>query len=271
MVFHAGAEPRTGDVPQRRSRAAGGEHLESGCAIDIRGPDLYSANQPDWIKWYRANDKDNPLFIPETDSTRGAYHLFYALGQYDAMGYAPFALDELIYSPASGPKVVPAELPLAKSYAIAGQLAPVILEYQGKGKMAGAVVSADDPAQKIALGDYVLNVSYPRNARPAAPPAGALVPPAPVPVPVGALFISTGPDEYLIAGSGTATVTFSPNTPGNSIVGVLSIEEGTFVNGRWVAGRRLNGDETSQGQFVRIGGNGIPNGSIQKVKLYRYR
>jgi len=239
-------------------------------AIDIRGPDLYSANQPDWIKWYRANDKDNPLFIPETDSTRGAYHLFYALGQYDAMGYAPFAIDELLYSPPAASKIDPASLPLARSYAIAGQLAPVILEYQGKGKMAGAVVSMDDPAQKIALGDYVLNISFPRGGRPATPPAAG-APASSTPVPVGALFISTGPDEYIIAGSGTATVTFSPNTPGNPIAGVLSIEEGTFANGRWVAGRRLNGDETSQGQFVRIGGNGIPNGSIQKVKLYRYR
>jgi hypothetical protein len=33
----------------------------------------------------------------------------------------------------------------------------------------------------------------------------------------------------------------------------------------------LNGDETSQGKFVRIGGGGIPNGAIQRVKLYRYR
>ena len=169
-MFHARAGPGTGDVPQRRSRAAGGEHLESGRAGHRhRGPDLYSANQPDWIKWYRANDKDNPLFIPETDSTRGAYHVFYALGQHDAMGYAPFAIDELLYSPASGAKVDPADLPLAKSYATAGQLAPVILEYQGKGKMAGAVVSADDPAQKIALGDYVLDgklsARAPRPAR----------------------------------------------------------------------------------------------------------
>ena len=43
------------------------------------------------------------------------------------------------------------------------------------------------------------------------------------------------------------------------------------MSGQWVPGRRLNGDEKSQGKFVRIGGNGIPNGSIQKVKLYRYR
>jgi len=74
-----------------------------------------------------------------------------------------------------------------------------------------------------------------------------------------------------MAGSGQATVTFSPNTAGPPIAGVLSIEEGSFVNGRWTPGRRLNGDETSQGKFVRIGGSGIPNGAIQRVTLYRYR
>ena len=237
-------------------------------AIDIRGPDLYSPNQPDWIKWYRANDTDNPLFIPETDSTRGAYHLFYALGQHDAMGYAPFAIDELLSSGNQPTKPEPANLPLAKSYATAAQLAPLILEYQGKGKMAGVVVSADDPQQKIELGDYVLTVSYPRSSRPAAMPAPAPAPSGPPPA--GAIFISVGPDEYVIAGSGQATVTFSPNTAGPPIAGVLSIEEGSFVNGRWTPGRRLNGDETSQGKFVRIGASGIPNGAIQRVKLYRY-
>jgi len=253
-------------------------------AIDVRGPDLYSPNQPEWIKWYRANDTENPLFIPETDNIRGAYHLFYALGQHDAMGFAPFAIDELLHPPASGTGAEPADLALAKSYAIAGQLAPVILENQGKGKMAGAVVSADDPTQKIALGDYILEVGYPRGRRPPTPPpatpgakaapAVPAAPPAPAPPgppPVGVIVISVAPDEYIVAGSGQATITFSPNTPGDPTAGVMYIEEGTYVNGQWVRGRRLNGDETSQGQFVRIGGNGIPNGSIQKVKVYRYR
>jgi hypothetical protein len=239
-------------------------------AIDIRGPDLYSPNLPEWVKWYRANDKDNPLFIPETDSTRGAYHLFYALGQHDAMGFDPFAVDELLYSPASGKWKEPIDLPLTKSYAIAEQLAPVILENQGKGRMAGVVVSADDPPQKVTLGDYVLEVSYARRRRPSTEPPIAPVA-APPPVPVGAMFIAAGPDEYIVAGNGPLTVNFSPNTPGDPIAGIVSIEEGSFVDGRWVAGRRLNGDETGQGKFLRIGGFGIPNGSIQRVKLYRYR
>ena len=133
-------------------------------AIDIRGPDLYSPNQPEWIKWYRANDTENPLFIPETDSTRGAYHVFYAMGQYDAMGFAPFAIDDLGVSPVNRRQGrEPADLPLTRSYEIVAQLAPLILENQGKGKMAGAVVNTDDPPQKIPLGNYVLEVSYARS------------------------------------------------------------------------------------------------------------
>jgi hypothetical protein len=80
-----------------------------------------------------------------------------------------------------------------------------------------------------------------------------------------------GPDEYLAAGSGPVTVTFSPNTPGAPIAGILSIDEGTYVNGRWVPGRRLNGDENGQGKFMRLGGGMSRNGPIQRVKLYRYR
>jgi hypothetical protein len=251
-------------------------------AIDIRGPDLYSPNQPEWIKWYRANDTENPLFIPETDSTRGAYHVFYAMGQYDAMGFAPFAIDELGVSPVTGARTEPADLPLTRSYEIVAQLAPLILENQGKGKMAGAVVNADDPPQKIPLGNYVLEVSYARSrmaptpvaAKPAAGATAAQAPviegATPLPVPAGALFIAVGPDEYILASSGPVNISFSPNTPGDPIAGILSIDEGTFVNGQWVSGRRLNGDENGQGKFVRLNGGGIRNGSIQRVKLYRY-
>jgi hypothetical protein len=86
----------------------------------------------------------------------------------------------------------------------------------------------------------------------------------------GAIFINVGPDEYIVAGSGPVDVTFSPNSPGDPIVGVLSIDEGKFVDGRWVPGRRLNGDENGSGKYVRLNGGVLPNGAIQRVRLYRY-
>ena len=84
------------------------------------------------------------------------------------------------------------------------------------------------------------------------------------------------PPEQIVAQTVPITqmrveVTFSPNTPGAPIAGTLSIDEGTYVDGRWVPGRRLNGDENGQGKFLRLGGGNSRNVIIQRVKLYRYR
>jgi hypothetical protein len=122
------------------------------------------------------------------------------------------------------------------------------------------VTAAGDPPQQVALGGYTLEVSYPRGRAP--------VPQ--LPRRAAARFISMGPDEYLAAGSGPVSVTFSPNTPGPPIAGIAYIDEGTYVNGRWTPGRRLNGDENSQRKALRIGVLGR-TGGIQRVKLYRYR
>jgi hypothetical protein len=43
------------------------------------------------------------------------------------------------------------------------------------------------------------------------------------------------------------------------------VEEGSFVNGRWVPGRQLAGDETEQGGSLTFRNQGI-----QHVTLYRY-
>jgi len=266
-------------------------------AIDFRSPDLHSLNFSDWVNWY--HKADFPLFIPEAFHATGHYNIFYVFGQHDGIGFSPFGIDELFFtmepgmteelerrfSPNSiddllftGPartRIELSDLPLARSYDTIARLTPLILENQGKGKMAGAVVIADEPPQKIALGNYVLTVSYASGRRDPVPvPPGVPAPaPAPYRIPdrAGVLFIAVGPDEYIAASSGPVNVRFSPNTPGAPIAGIDSIEEGTFVDGRWVPGRRLNGDESDSDKAVRLGGGVIPNGRIQWVKLYRYR
>ena len=67
-----------------------------------------------------------------------------------------------------------------------------------------------------------------------------------------------------MAGRGVS-VTFSPNTPGLPLAGFGTVEEGKFVNGRWVPGRQLAGDETEQGDNLSF-----RNLGIQRVTLYRY-
>ena len=58
-----------------------------------------------------------------------------------------------------------------------------------------------------------------------------------------------------------------------------AVDEGTFVDGRWVAGRRLNGDETGRGNswrfldFTAADGRAFTNElatGISKCTVYRY-
>ena len=64
------------------------------------------------------------------------------------------------------------------------------------------------------------------------------------------------------------TITFTLNTPGDPTVGIAKAGDGVFLNGHWIAGRRLNGDEILSGKGLRLRGDYY---MVQRVKLYRYR
>ena len=85
------------------------------------------------------------------------------------------------------------------------------------------------------------------------------------------MFLQTGPSEFWVIGSGDAQITFSTDKPGLPIVGIESIDEEFFENGAWVARRRLNGDESSQGNGLRLYATDLAEGRIYRVRLYRYR
>jgi beta-galactosidase GanA len=219
--------------------------------IDFLSPDIYFPNFSEWCEKYHRSG--NPLFIPET--LPDPANLFYAIGQHDAMGVSPFGIEDEFSKSRTN------DLSLAKSYGVLSQIAPLILEHQGSGTMAGIVLDETNRIQKIQLGNFTLNVAHDYTW----PYADGFHQTNSWPH-FGGVIISTAPDEYVIAGSGLI-VTFAPNSPGDPIAGIASIEEGTFVNGHWVDGRRLNGDESHQGRHLRL-----PPGQfgIQRVKLYRY-
>jgi beta-galactosidase GanA len=222
--------------------------------IDFLSPDIYFQNFAEWCRKY--NQSGNPLFIPEAmPGPSDAVNVFYAIGQHDGIGFSPFSIDALDQATSDS---------LADSYDVLAQLAPLILEHQGKGVMAGLLPEGAEQRLplRLRLGDYILNVSYERPT-PLAVAQNAQTPPAVS----GGLVIATGPDEFVIAGTGM-TVTFEADTSGDPIVGILSAQEGKYINGQWVPGRRLNGDQTHQGRHIRLVTNTF---GIQRIKLYRYR
>jgi hypothetical protein len=225
--------------------------------IDFLAPDIYF---PNFVEWCRKFDRGgNPLFIPEAlRGCRAAAYALYVVGQHNAMGLSPFAIDS--NDGAAGQ-------PLAHSYALLRQLAPLILKHQAEGTIRGMApdvpfAGAPLPAkQVIELGDYRFTAKFER-------------PPQPVNLPglepgeslTGGLIIQEGPDKFLIAGTGLV-VTFATNSPEEQ-AGIVSICDGKFVDGEWVTHRWLGGDESHQGRHLRI-----PSGQfgIQRIKLYRYR
>jgi len=248
--------------------------------VDLLCPDIYLPDFAGIVARYGRSG--NPLFVPESaGDTRGAANAFYAIGQHRAIGYSPFGIDNVArlmgFGPAgaqpagSQPPPDVETLPFSVAYKTLAQLAPSILEHQSKGTIAAASLNRQKPDQQIELGDYILNVSLPRNRRA----------PAVAPDVTGyGIFMATGPDEYLVAGN-NLQITFTPNTPGPPIAGIARQENGRFENGKWVVTRYLAGDDSvlrddiataadmgQSGSGVRLS---APDRGIQRVKLYRYR
>ena len=213
--------------------------------IDFLSPDIYFTNFADWARKYQQSG--NPVFIPEAaPNAASAVNALYAFGQLDSIGFSPFAIESV---------EEPVSKLLASSYDLMKQLAPLILEHQGKGELAGFL--PEGPEQRapllVKLNGYTLNVTY---EKPAAADNVA-----------GGLAIATGADEFIFAGTGL-TITFEDAVARETNPGIVSAQEGRYVNGKWEPGRWLNGDQTHQGRHIRL----VPGQfTIQRVRLYRYR
>ena len=189
----------------------------------------------------------NPLFIPETRGGElGAARAFYAFGEYDAGCFAPFGIDNDRYAKND---------PLDESYAMLQNMSSIILNNQGKGTMRGILVDKTTPVQSFELGDYTIEAKL--GGRDKTEIAGGLI-------------IQTGKQEYFCAGR-ALEIFFIPKND-SMRVAVNAVDEGIFKNGKWIAERRLNGDEvhasTWSGTGLKLPGNRV---SIQKISLYRYK
>ena len=216
--------------------------LAGAARIDMLTPDIYQLNFASWCQKY--TQRGNVLFIPEMRwDAVGARNVFYAIGQHDAIGTSPFAVDSLDQ---------PAQTPLSQSYAVLQQLAPVILEHQGSAATVGFLLDGEQPSVTHRLGGYELEISLDEIFDSKAEIGYGLI-------------IATGPDTFIGAGSGFR-VAFRAGTPGAALVGIGAVDEGEYRAGQWIARRRLNGDENDQGRCWRFSNQGI---AIERCTVYR--
>lgn len=227
-------------------------------ALDMLCPDIYFANFGAWVARYHL--PGNPLFIPETtgaDRPVTGANAFYAFGALQAIGFSPFAIESFDQKP---------DTIIAQAYSVLEQLAPFILAQQGRQRIAGFKPrllydgTVLDLPVTTRIGDYLFTATF---AGPQPPRVSQEDPAA-----HAAIVIQTGPEDYLVAGTGVI-FTFKPAVPGPPLVGIDSAEEGVLdASGVWRPGRHLNGDQTNQGREIRL-----PPGryQIQRIRLYRYR
>jgi hypothetical protein len=214
-------------------------------SIDILGPDLYRPDFAFIAKQYIRSG--NPLFIPETSGgVQGAANVIFAVGQLNALGFSPFGIERRLHP----------DDELSQSYKMISQLMPLIGKHQGMNSMGAVLLTKDNPSEDIAFGEQIFHTNLrfdPNNLHSSSSDLGA------------AIFIMTAPNEYYIGGT-DLSITFSQkNSEFKS--GLATVEEGTFVDGKWIPGRRLAGDDTAQGNNLRLG-SGY---NILRVTMYRYK
>lgn len=202
-------------------------------AIDILSPDFYNPFFKEYNDLYTR--QHNPLFIPEIrfEPADGVKAL-YAVGHYKALGFSPFSFESTAH---------PEDEPLGKSYALLAQLTPFLYKYPMEGMLPDSSIP-----QEIHLGKYTFTVAHEATLGWTAFKEWPLS---------GGIIIQTGEDSFIIAGTGIVLTVKN--------AGILQAEEGVFENGKWVPGRRLNGDQTHQGRHIRIPSF---NWEIQQVRFY---
>jgi beta-galactosidase GanA len=225
-------------------------------AIDFLAPDVYFQNFAEWVSKFDVpigtpGQIYNQFFIPETANNQSVVNAYYAFAQHNVMGYSPFSIESL---------ADPSDNQVSKGYDVLSQLSPLIVANQGEGTMAGFILDSADQKVQIKLGDYIFDVFH-EYSWPYAPKTEGEHPR------YGGMIIMMSPDEFYVAGRGIV-VTFQTNSDDGTLAGIGSLDEGKFIDGTWVPGRRMNGDQSHQGRHLDLPGNTF---SIQKVRLYKYK
>ncbi|MBB5059205.1 hypothetical protein HDF16_003928 [Granulicella aggregans] len=230
-------------------------------SIDAIAPDNYVldyAGYRDILQKY--GRPDNPLFVPETIlGGLGARYMFYAIGEYHSLSFAPFGLDAQV--PADYPIKQEDLFPgLAQNFKLLAPAVAQISDLQQKNAIQVAVEEDQitDLRQQWEKFDSVVTFGTPK------PSYGGLFGSGTKNKTGRAMVAELAPDEFLLCGF-DSLIRFMPRR-GSDLrkAQFLSAEEGTFVDGKWQTSRLLNGDE------VFFGISFPAEGKWVKVKLKAY-
>jgi beta-galactosidase GanA len=222
-------------------------------AIDVIAPDIYVMDYVGYREVCESYRRpDNPLLVPETGGWgQFARYMFYAVGDYGAVGWAPFGFN-------AGEGDLNERLGnVAANYRLLGPAGEKIAELQAGGKLRAAV--EEDQLNNIWLKfDGWESVTYFGAVRPS---YGGLYAAGTEKKTGRVLIGQSGENEFWVMGF-DGRVTFRP-TRGlkDRNAQFVRVEEGHFEDGEWTVDRLWSGDQTFFG--LRLPGNG----KVLRVRL----
>jgi hypothetical protein len=227
--------------------------------IDLIAPDIYIADDRGFQAMCALYGRDDtPLFIPESaPGGSNAWNIFRALGDYGAIGYAFFAVEHILAEDGS---LRADHTMLVDSFRCASAAIPLLLEYQGTGKIHTIVQEENQGAQTLSL-DGWLGMAEFGNYHQDWRHRGHLTP---EPRRGRGLVFQTARNEFYLVG-GDYRLVLRPILPVEQQLDIsvardnllhclahyVSVDEGHFApSGQFVADRRRNGDEIDFGVWV---------------------
>ena len=219
-------------------------------SIDILAPDLYDNGFKGWVAQYKLHN--NPLFIPECRQNENtAARALYAFGEYDAIGFCPFGIDDI--GKQDGDK-------LQNAYRLLRQLSPLLLKSQGSGRNHGILLDKQDQEKVISDGTlqltakhfYTLGWDARYKTMEQWPEAGGIV-------------IKLADKEFLIAGTGLV-VTFAYDSEAQTAYKRKLGEDGFVEKGDDGANETANGQQT-KARNTRFTGKRIGIGYVDQVSI----
>lgn len=122
--------------------------------IDLIAPDIYIADSRGYEAICAAYAReDNPLFVPESaPGGSNVWNMYRAIADYNAVGYHFFAIEHIVGEDGS---VRPELQPIVDSIRSVAAVAPLLLKYQGTGKIHALIQEENLGSQRLDLDGYV--------------------------------------------------------------------------------------------------------------------
>lgn len=223
-------------------------------ALNLIAPDIYEAVSHDFRFYCNAYKRDdNPLFVPESDGRRGLnndIYMFYALGQYQAIGYFAFGIEHSILPDGTRNQQL---IEIYESFRAASSVIPLLIKLNGSGNVHSVVQEPYMEWQLIHADQYDILVDFSiiradtiHHSPHYTKQRGR------------GLILQAGPSEFYVLGGGFSTafrpknhtVDYADHDPAN-YRNYLCVEEGRFdENDNWICSRVRSGDESQNGIWV---------------------